>query len=198
MGSTGKLLAPYGDHSESQFIDAYREQAGYLEEGGVDGFIVETMFDLREALCAVKACREASSLPVAATMAFTTNKRGGRTVMGDTARECAQRLAEAGVQALGANCGDIDPLQMADVVQEFAEATSLPIVAQPNAGKPVLEKGKTLFKMGPKEFAAGIEECIRRGARLVGGCCGTTIEHIQAIHGIIESKNRVAHSPRKA
>jgi 5-methyltetrahydrofolate--homocysteine methyltransferase len=185
MSSTGKLLAPYGDYSEQQFIDVYEEQAHYLAEGGVDGFIIETLSDLREALCAVMACRAVSTLPVAATIAFSTATKGGRTFMGNTALDCARQLADAGVQALGANCGDIDPYQMADLLDMFSEATSLPIIAQPNAGKPRLEQGKTLFDMGPDEFAAGIKECIAHGARLVGGCCGTTPEHIRAVQRIL-------------
>jgi 5-methyltetrahydrofolate--homocysteine methyltransferase len=185
MSSTGKLLAPYGDYSEQQFVDVYEEQAYYLAEGGVDGFIVETLFDLREALCAVKSCRAVSTLPVLATIAFSTATQGGRTVMGNTALDCARQLTDAGVQALGANCGDIDPYQMSDILDVFSEATSLPIIAQPNAGKPRLEQGKTLFDMGPGEFAAGIEKCIAHGARLVGGCCGTTPEHIRAVRRIL-------------
>jgi 5-methyltetrahydrofolate--homocysteine methyltransferase len=185
MSSTGKLLAPYGDYSEQQFVDVYEEQAYYLAEGGVDGFIVETLFDLREALCAVKSCRAVSTLPVLATIAFSTATQGGRTVMGNTALDCARQLTDAGVQALGANCGDIDPYQMSDILDVFSEATSLPIIAQPNAGKPRLEQGKTLFDMGPGEFAAGIEKCIAHGTRLVGGCCGTTPEHIRAVRRIL-------------
>ena len=185
MSSTGKLLSPYGAYSEGQFIDVYEEQALYLAEASVDGFIVETLFDLAEALCAVKACRAVSTLPVCATIAFSTAKQGGRTVMGNSALDCARQLEDAGVQALGTNCGDIDPFQMADILGVFSEATSLPIIAQPNAGKPRLEQGKTVFDMGPDEFAAGIERCIAHGSRLVGGCCGTTPDHIRAVRRIL-------------
>jgi len=181
MCSTGQLLEPYGDYTESQFYDNFKEQAGILAEGGVDGLIIETMFDLREAICALRACKDASSLPVILCMAFSTEADGGRTMMGDSAEECARRLTDAGADVIGTNCGDLDPYQMAKVVSALGSATSLPIVAQPNAGKPRLAGDRTIFDMGPAEFAGGIRECLHAGARLVGGCCGTSPDHIRAV-----------------
>ena len=181
VSSTGKIIEPYGDLSESDAYEAFLEQATVLAEGGVDGFIIETMFDLREALCALRACRDVASLPVIASMAFTTSKKGGRTMMGNSAKECATILTEAGASAIGGNCGDLDPLQMAEVVSLLQEATSLPIVAQPNAGKPKLVGDQTVFDMSPTEFASGISKCLQAGAQLVGGCCGTSPAHIRAV-----------------
>ena len=135
MSSTGKMLKPYGPLSEDDAYAAFREQAAILAEGGVDGFIIETMFDLREALCALRAAKEAGDLPIIASIAFNTVGNGGRTVMGNTARDCAQALTEAGACAVGANCGSLDPLELAEIVSMMRAATSLPIVAQPNAGK---------------------------------------------------------------
>jgi 5-methyltetrahydrofolate--homocysteine methyltransferase len=181
ISSTGQLLEPYGTYKESQFYDALREQAEILAESGVDGFIIETMFDLREAVCAVRACKDNLPLPVVVSMAFATEQKGGRTMMGDSAEQCARSLADAGADAVGANCGDLDPAQMATVVSVLKSATSLPILAQPNAGKPKLVGSETVFDMTPASFAAGIAECVQAGARLVGGCCGTTPEHIRAV-----------------
>lgn len=181
IGSTGQLLEPYGTYKESQFCDAFREQAAVLAEFGVDGFIIETMFDLREAVCAVRACKEIAPLPVIASMTFATEEKGGRTMMGDSAEQCAVSLADAGTDAVGANCGDLDPSQMAVVVAYLGSATTLPVLAQPNAGKPKLIGDKTVFEMAPGPFASGIAECLRAGAGLVGGCCGTTPEHIRAV-----------------
>lgn len=178
ISSTGKLLEPYGNLKESAAYEAFAEQATLLEEGGVDGFIIETMIDLKEALCALRACKEVSSLPTIVTMAFSTPKNGGRTIMGNAAQECAKALAEAGAQAVGANCGDIDPFQMAEIISIMRSATDLPILAKPNAGKPQLVDNKTMFDMSPGEFVKGIKECIRAGATMVGGCCGTSPEHI--------------------
>jgi 5-methyltetrahydrofolate--homocysteine methyltransferase len=181
MGSTGKMLKPYGDLSEDDAYAAFKEQATILAEGGVDGLIVETMFDLREALCALRAAKEVVDLPVITSITFNTLKNGGRTIMGNSARDCAQALTEAGACAVGANCGSLDPFQMAEIVSKMREATLLPVLAQPNAGKPRLVENRTVFDMSPSDFAAGIYECLQAGARLLGGCCGTSPDHIRAM-----------------
>ena len=181
MCSTGQLLEPYGEYTEDQFYSTFKEQAEILAEGGVDAFIIETMFDLREALVALKACKDVGALPVIVSMAFATEANGGRTMMGNSAEECAKRLAESGADVVGANCGDLDPVQIASVVSVMHSATSLPILAQPNAGKPQLVGDRTVFDMAPEEFAAGVDQCIRAGACLVGGCCGTSPEHIREL-----------------
>jgi len=188
ISSTGQLLEPYGSYKESQFYDAFKEQAGILAESGVDGFIIETVFDLREALCALRACKENFSLPVIVSMAFKTEEKGGRTMMGDSAEQCARSLTDAGADVIGANCGDLDPTQMAVVVSFLKSATTLPVLAQPNAGRPKLVEGKTVFEMAPASFAAGIAECLGAGARLVGGCCGTSPEHIRAVTDVLKQK----------
>lgn len=185
ISSTGKMLEPYGDLSEADAVKAFKEQATALSDGGVDGFIIETVFDLREALCAIRACRHISSLPILASIAFSTVDNGGRTIMGDKAADCAVALTEAGVSVVGANCGDLDPFQIAEIVSEMHEATSLPILAQPNAGIPKLVGDKTVFEMPLDEFAKGISECVQKGAHFVGGCCGTTPAHIAAVAGIL-------------
>ena len=181
MCSTGQLLEPYGEYTEDQFYRTFREQAEVLAEAGVDAFIVETMFDLREALIALKACKDVGSLPVIVSMAFATEVNGGRTIMGNSAEECTRELADSGVDVIGLNCGDLEPLQMARVVSILRSAASLPILAQPNAGKPKLIGAETVFDMGTEEFAAGMRECVRAGAKLIGGCCGTSPEHIRAL-----------------
>jgi len=185
ISSTGQLLEPYGTYSDAQFYDAFKEQAEILAESGVDGFIIETVFDLREAMCALRACKDACSLAVIVSIAFSTEQKGGRTMMGDSAQQCARSLADGGADAIGANCGDIDPVQMVVIVSQFTSATALPVLAQPNAGKPRLVGDKTVFDMAPAPFAAGIAECLCAGARLVGGCCGTTPEHIRAVAEIL-------------
>lgn len=185
MGSTGKMLKPYGDLSEDDAYVAFKEQAAILAEGGVDGLIIETMFDLREALCAVHAAKEVVDLPVVTSMTFNTLKNGGRTIMGNSVRDCAQALTEAGACAVGANCGSLDPFQMAEIVSKMREATSLPVLAQPNAGKPRLVDNRTVFDMSPSDFAAGVYECMQAGARLLGGCCGTSPGHMRAMVELI-------------
>jgi len=186
IGSTGKILQPFGPLTQEEASRVYQEQASILVEGGVDGFIIETMFDLQEALCALHACRLVSDLPVIVSMAFRSAKDGGHTIMGNSGPDCARSLTDAGASVVGANCGDIDPLQMAEIVSAMVAATLLPIIAQPNAGKPKQVVGQTVFDMSPADFVTGIQACLEAGARLVGGCCGTTPAHIQAVSVLLE------------
>lgn len=190
MSLTGHLLEPYGTYTESQFYDTFKEQAEILAEAGVDGFLIETFFDLREAICALKACRENFSLPVLVSIAFETEQKGGRTIMGDSANQCAKNLTEAGADVIGANCGSLDPAQTAVVISELGKATTLPLLAQPNAGKPRLIDDKTIFDMTPISFAKGIQACIDAGAKIVGGCCGTTPEHIRAVAAMLDKQTQ--------
>jgi 5-methyltetrahydrofolate--homocysteine methyltransferase len=100
--------------------------------------------------------------------------------------EAAEKLTREGASAVGANCGTLAPLETAAVISTMRECTELPLIAQPNAGKPRLESGRTVFDMEPDRFAAGVVECVRRGARLVGGCCGTRPEHIAALSAALK------------
>ena len=181
MSTTSQMLTPYGTLTEEAAYDAFKEQAEILAEGGVDGFIIETMYDLKETLLAVQACKAAADLPVIASMTFETLKNGARTLMGNTAEECAIALTEAGADVIGTNCGSLTPLEMAEVVAIMVRSTHLPVAVQPNAGKPRLEGDKAVFEMTPEDFAAGMEACIRNGARIIGGCCGTSPAHLHAI-----------------
>ena len=187
ISSTGQMLEPYGTYKEQQFYDTYKEQAEILAEAGVDGFIIETVFDLREALCALKACKNNFELPAIVSIAFTTETKGARTIMGNTASECAKQLTDAGADVIGTNCGDLDPAQMAVVASLLKKETKIPILAQPNAGKPKLVGEKTIFNMEPELFAAGINKCLQAGACLIGGCCGTTTAHIRAVADLLNS-----------
>jgi 5-methyltetrahydrofolate--homocysteine methyltransferase len=181
LSSTGQMLEPYGELALDVAAAAFREQARCLAEAGVDGFIVETMMDLREALAALVACRAVSELPVIVCIAFDTDRDGGRTIMGNRATDCAVQLTEEGADAVGANCGSIDPEQMSRVVSTLASATRLPVAAEPNAGLPKLVGKATVFDMDPETFARGVWKCAQAGARLLGGCCGTTPAHIDAL-----------------
>jgi 5-methyltetrahydrofolate--homocysteine methyltransferase len=195
ISSTGQMLEPYGKYTEAEFYETFREQAEYLCDGGVDGFIVETMIDLREALCAIHACRDVAKLPVLASLSFRTTKKGGRTIMGNSAHEAAVALAEAGVIAVGANCGDLSPVDTAIIVAIMKEAVDLPILAQPNAGRPKFINGQTRFDMTPEAFAKGIAACLDAGAKLVGGCCGTSPEHIRCVAELL---GKTKNDPTKA
>jgi 5-methyltetrahydrofolate--homocysteine methyltransferase len=181
IGPTGKLLQPYGDYTEEQLYENFREQAEILAEGCVDGFIIETMMDLREAVCALKACKSVADLPVIVSLSYSTTTQGGRTVMGNTVAEVAQALAQNGADAIGSNCGELDPDEMAILTAVYRESTDLPIIMEPNAGKPKLLNNQAVFDMEPGEFADGLMKSIGHGAKIVGGCCGTGPAHIYAI-----------------
>lgn len=181
LGPTGRLLEPYGEYTEEEFIKNYREQATILTGAEVDGLIIETMTDLREANCALKGCKMVSDLPVIVTLSFTTVTRGGRTIMGSSVADIAKTLELNGADAIGTNCGDLTPLEMAEIVALYKKHTSLPVLVQPNAGRPKLKDGKTIYDMTPSEFADGIIQCIENGADIVGGCCGTTLDHMRAV-----------------
>ena len=107
--------------------------------------------------------------------------------MGNSAEECAKVLSNEGSDAIGVNCGTLDPFEVSQVIARFRDNTDLPLIAQPNAGKPKLENGKTVFDLGPEEFARGLLECVKHGARFVGGCCGTGPVHIKAAAEILET-----------
>jgi 5-methyltetrahydrofolate--homocysteine methyltransferase len=189
MGPTGKFLKPQGPFSEPDFEAAFEEQAAALAAGGVDALLVETQYDLRETLCAVRAARRAApSLPVLATMTFNAFPRGFFTIMGDGTAKCAAALEEAGVAALGANCS-LTSEQMVGAVRSLRQSTSLPLIAQANAGKPVLgSDGCVTYSQSLEDYVRFIPAVIEAGAGLVGGCCGTSPAFIRAMAGILRRR----------
>jgi 5-methyltetrahydrofolate--homocysteine methyltransferase len=190
VGPTGELLEPYGTMTEDAMRAAFEEVARLLAAGGVDLFVVETMSDVREVTLAVQACRAAArDLPIAATMSFDPSRRGGfRTNMGVSPTEAGRAMIAAGADIIGANCGSVTPGQMAEIVREFRRATPGPILIQANAGVPELQAGKTIFRLSPEEFADGMKRVLDAGAQLVGGCCGTTPEHIRRLRQAVDGK----------
>ncbi len=184
IGPTGKLLKPAGDADEATLSGVFAEQAKALAEGGVDFLIIETMMDVAEALIALEAARS-TGLPVFATISFAKKPRGYFTIMGNKPADAARALSAAGAAAVGTNCslriGD-----MIDVVAEMKAATDTPIIAQPNAGNPETERGVTTYIDGPEVYAEKTPDLIRAGARVVGGCCGTTPETIRRMREVID------------
>ncbi len=174
---TGEQLAPIGRMDFEELIETYKEQIGYLADAGVDLLVVETMMSLQETRAAIIAAKETCKLPIMATMTFESD---GRTLYGTDARTAAVVLESLGVTAIGANCST-GPDQMASVIRDMAEVTSIPIIAKPNAGLPSLNaKGETVYDMGEEEFAEGMKLLIEAGASVVGGCCGTSPSYIRA------------------
>jgi 5-methyltetrahydrofolate--homocysteine methyltransferase len=177
MGPTGRLLEPLGDLSFWDAYDAFRAQAEALAEGGVDLILIETMSDLKEAKAALLAAREATGLPVIVTMTFDESFV---TPTGTDPATAANVLSSMGAFAVGANCST-GPEPMIEVVGRMAEVTGAPILIQPNAGIPELIDGRTVFRFLPDVFADHAERLVSVGAAMVGGCCGTTPEHISVL-----------------
>lgn len=176
---TGEQLAPMGKMDFEELIDIYKEQIGYLKEAGVDLLVVETMMSLQESRAALIAAKEIwPELPVMVTMTFEAD---GRSLFGTDAETAAIVLESLGADAVGANCST-GPDQMAEVIKSMASVTTIPIIAKPNAGLPSLnEEGQTVYDMGPEEFGTDMKLLYDAGAGILGGCCGTTPEHIKAL-----------------
>ncbi len=179
IGPTGRLLKPYGDATEEDILQAFDQQARALKEGGVDLFIIETMIDLSEALIAVDAALPLG-LPVFACVTFDKKPKGYFTMMGQSPKDVAVALAERGACAVGTNCS-LKIGDMIGLVGEFSKATGVPIVAEPNAGRP----NETID--GPDVFKEKLPELISAGARVVGGCCGTTPETTRKMRDVIDN-----------
>ncbi len=181
IGPTGQFFPPVGTLTAGEVRNAFREQARVLGHGGVDLFLVETMYDLREGLEALRAVREVSDKPVVVEFTFEKKPKGYFTLMGVTPRQVVEALLAEGADAVGANCS-ISSGEMVDLVFEFRSLTEAPILFQPNAGNPVMEHGIAIYKQRPEEFAGDIWKMVEAGANAVGGCCGTTPRFISEIH----------------
>ena len=180
MGPTGKFLEPLGNLTEEEAYNSFAEQARALEAGGADIVQIETMTDLGEICVAIRAVKENTGLPVIASMTFDKGKQGYRTVMGVDIPSAVTKLIETGADVVGSNCGNgID--EFIEIIAEMRQHTDFPLLAKPNAGIPVLEKGKVLYTQGPEYFAERVGKLVEAGANIVGGCCGTTPEHIRAM-----------------
>lgn len=180
VGPTGELLQPLGKRTFEEACEAFCEQIAALTEGGVDLICVETMSDIQEARAAIKAAKQTTGLPVLATMTFDLGKRGFRTIMGVDPATAVNELLDAGADAVGSNCGNgIE--EMIQLVKQMRRETSAWLVAQPNAGVPKLVGGKAVFTQGAEQMAEKVPELIQAGANIIGGCCGTTPEHMAAI-----------------
>ena len=198
---TGKLPYPVGDVPFEDLVDVYKEQATLLAEAGVDLFVIETMMSLQECRAAVIAMREVCDLPIMATLTFNDE---GRTLYGTTPEVGVVVLQSLGVDAIGVNCST-GPEGMVPIIQRMAEYATIPLIAKPNAGLPEIQDKETIYRMTPEEFALKGKELVEAGAAFIGGCCGTTPAHIEALAKAVagmyvrkplEKKRRVLTSER--
>jgi 5-methyltetrahydrofolate--homocysteine methyltransferase len=181
IGPTGVILM-MGEVSEETLYEGFKLQAAALERGGVDAICIETMSALDEACCAIRAAKEATSCEIVCTFTFEKTVDGAfKTMMGVAPLDIVKELTAAGASVIGANCGNgFDG--MIDIVREIRSVdTSVPVLVHANAGRPVMEHGKTVFPETPGVMAAKVGQLIEAGANIIGGCCGTTPEHIRAL-----------------
>jgi 5-methyltetrahydrofolate--homocysteine methyltransferase len=180
MGPTGLVMKPFGPMTPVQAFETYAEQAKALAEGGVDLLLIETMFALEEANAAFDAARSVTDLPIVVSFSYD---RGVRTMMGVKPKDVAKNYKEAGATLVGANCGTTLE-NMEAIIKEYAETIpGFGLWAKPNAGIPHLDvqTEQSIYDMTPQDMATYVKKYVALGARVVGGCCGSTPEHVAAI-----------------
>ena len=187
IGPSGDFLQPLGNLEPKELKDAFAKQAKALLTGGVDGFIIQTMTALDEATIAIEATKSVSGdLPVFASMAFDRGGDGFRTMMGVDVESAVSKIASLGVDAVGFNCGTISLDEYVELAEKFVSSAralsdDVVIYAEPNAGKPELVEGKAVYKVSPEDFASAAERINSAGVNIIGGCCGTSPAHIEAM-----------------
>ena len=177
LSPTGSFVEPGGELAFDEAVSIYREQIEALVAGGVSGLIIETMFDLQEARAALLAAREVCDLPVMVTMTF---EPGGRTMTGCDAVSALLTLQSLGADAFGCNCST-GPQTMKELIAAMKPFARIPLIAKPNAGMPRMEDGRTVFDLGPEDFARETAAIAEVGGGILGGCCGTAPEYIAAL-----------------
>ena len=182
VGPLGTLLKPFGPLSFQRAYELFAEIVTAGEQAGADLVLIETMGDLLEAKAALLAAKENTRLPVLATMTFGAD---GRTFLGVDPAAAAVTLTALGADGVGLNCS-VGPRELGPALEEMLRATHLPVAVQPNAGLPRMEGGETVYDVGPEEFARCARDFLRSGASILGGCCGTTPDHIRALRALLD------------
>lgn len=177
LAPTGKFIKPFGDVEFEDAVNIYKEQVKALIDGGVDGFVIETMLDIQEARAALIAVNEITDMPVMVSMTFGED---GRTLNGTDPVSALVTLQSLGADAVGCNCST-GPADMINVIKKMKKYATVPLLAKPNAGMPRLIDGKTVFDMRPEEYSSYVDEFIEAGVNILGGCCGTTPKHIKEV-----------------
>ena len=189
IGPFGGLMEPYGEIPAALVKNAFTEQAEALVSGGVDAIVIETQTALEELGIAIAAAKAAGAPAIIGSMAFDKMQEGDevRTMMGTSPEQAAEFMAEAGCDIMALNCGTgIDMWRAVDTAKRYRSVSGLPIMAQPNAGLPVLENMKVLYKETPEEMAQGLETLLDAGVAIVGGCCGSTPAHIRKFREVLD------------
>jgi 5-methyltetrahydrofolate--homocysteine methyltransferase len=189
IGPFGGLLQPFGDFTEAQVRSAFEEQAAALVDAGADAIIVETQTSLEELLIAIEASKAAGAKCIIGSMAYDVTLDGStfRTMMGIEPERAAEFMEEHGAHVVALNCGTGMEMERArDAVERYKNVTSLPVMVQPNAGKPQLINMKVVYDETPEQMVKGLMPLLKAGANIVGSCCGSTPEHIRAFRKVMD------------
>ena len=190
IGPFGGLLEPYGDFTEAQVRDAFVEQARALVDAGADALIIETQTSLEELLIGIQAAQEAGSTCIIGSMAYDVTLDGStfRTMMGVDPERAAAFMEEHGAHIVALNCGTgMDMVRAREAVLRYRSVTSLPVMAQPNAGQPKLVDMKVVYDETPEQMVVGVGPLLEAGARIIGACCGSTPDHIRAFRQTMDA-----------
>ncbi|CAN5899280.1 hypothetical protein BH11GEM1_BH11GEM1_23440 [soil metagenome] len=189
IGPFGGLMEPYGEFTEAEVRAAFAEQAKALVDAGADAIIVETQTGLEELGLAIAAAREAGAPCVIGSLAYDVTLDGStfRTMMGVDPEQAAEFMQDAGADVVALNCGTgMDMVWARQAVERYKEATGLPVMAQPNAGLPRLENMKVVYDETPEQMVRGVVPLLEAGANIIGGCCGSTPDHIRAFRASMD------------
>jgi 5-methyltetrahydrofolate--homocysteine methyltransferase len=186
IGPSGQFRPPVGNVTEEDWREGFLKQVEVLEPG-VDLWHIETISDLQEMVAAIESIQQISNKPIIASMTYRkTKKRGYFTIMGDSVESCVNTLEDLNVDVIGTNC-TLGSHQMIDLAKTLVDMTSKPVSVKPNAGQPRLEGGTTIYDQTVDDFVSDIEQMLDSGAKIVGGCCGTTPSHISRLRTLIDN-----------
>jgi 5-methyltetrahydrofolate--homocysteine methyltransferase len=189
IGPSAKMMKPLGDALPEEILASFKRQSSALLEAGVDLICIETMTDAAEAVLAIQAVRSLSpKIPIMATITFGKIPRGYFTLMGNSIKDSVSMLHTAGADIVGSNCGNGSEA-MVEIAREFRKHTSAPVAIQSNAGLPSSCEGKLIYPETPEYFSEKAAELIDLGVQIIGGCCGTTPDHIRAVRRVVDARH---------
>ncbi|MEM7231572.1 MAG: homocysteine S-methyltransferase family protein [Planctomycetota bacterium] len=197
IGPFGGLMEPYGEFSEEQVTAAFEEQASALVEGGVDAILIETQTSLEELGIGIRAAKKAGAPCIIGSIAYDVLHDGSdvKTMMGIGPEDAVEFMKDHGVDVLALNCGaGVNVNWATKVVERYRRDSGLPTMAQPNAGLPVLENQKVVYKQTPEEMVAELPDLLSAGANIIGGCCGSTPDHIRLFRKLIDQQQESSGS----
>jgi 5-methyltetrahydrofolate--homocysteine methyltransferase len=190
VGPSANMLKPVGDAEPEEVYDSLRRQLSALLAAGIDMVCIETVMDLKEAALAIKAARSLDpKIPIMATATFGHTPHGYFTLMGTSVKDAVASLEQSGADIIGSNCGE-GAAQMVEIARDFRQYAHVPVAIQSNAGLPVKAPGGLMYSENPDFVAAKAAEMLDLGVQIIGGCCGTTPEHIRAIRKMVDSRRK--------